>query len=384
MAEAVTKPSQDARSIVHVALGPRSYDILIGPGLLAAAGSEVARVMPGARALVVTDRNVARHHLTPLSEGLKAAGVAIETFITEAGESSKRFSVLEEVVDAILGARLERNDVVIALGGGVTGDLTGFAAGIARRGMAFVQIPTSLLAQVDSSVGGKTGINTKRGKNLVGVFHQPKLVLADTEVLDTLSERHFRAGYAEVAKYGLINDAPFFHWLERSWQAVFAGGPARQYAVTKSCQAKAAIVMRDETESGDRALLNLGHTFGHALEAATGYSDRLVHGEAISIGMVLAADYSVRIGLCGPGVSDAVRAHLRAVGLPVDPLEIPGQPIDSDALMELIAQDKKVARGRLTFILMRDIGAAFIAKDIPAADVRTFLSEKLAASNGSD
>ncbi|MGD9739119.1 MAG: 3-dehydroquinate synthase [Bauldia sp.] len=378
MAEAIAQTATGNTSVVHVELGSRSYDILIGPGLLATAGPEVARLMPKARALVVTDSNVARHHLAPLTDSLRSAGVQAETFVAEAGEASKRFAVLEAVVDAILEAKLERNDVVIALGGGVIGDLTGFAAGIARRGMAFIQVPTSLLAQVDSSVGGKTGINTRRGKNLVGVFHQPKLVLADTEVLDTLSERHFRAGYAEVAKYGLINDAPFFHWLERSWRDVFAGGTARQHAITVSCQAKATIVARDETETGDRALLNLGHTFGHALEAATGYSDRLVHGEAISIGMALAADYSARTGLCSPDVPAAVRDHFAAVGLPVDLAEIPGEPMQADALMELIAQDKKVARGQLTFILMRGIGQAFIARDVPTDDIRAFLVEKLA------
>jgi len=359
---------------VRVDLGDRSYDILIGQNLIAEAGRLIAGVMPKARTLVVTDRNVAAHHLEPLLASLRTAGIPAESTVIEPGEASKSFSALERVVDAILGAKLERNDVVLALGGGVIGDLTGFAAGIARRGMAFIQIPTSLLAHVDSSVGGKTGINTARGKNLVGVFHQPRLVIADTAVLDTLSARHFRAGYAEVAKYGLIDDAAFFGWLEGSWRDVFAGGDARQRAIATSCRAKAAIVRRDEKETGDRALLNLGHTFGHALEAATGYSDRLVHGEAIAIGMVMAADYSARAGLCGSDVGDRVRGHFTAVGLPTTLAHIPGDPLPTELLMELIAQDKKVSRGALTFILMRGIGGAFIAKDVPADDIAAFIA----------
>lgn len=380
MAETAVAGTTAGHGLVRVELADRSYDILIGAGLIASAGAEIARRLPGARALVVSDTNVAAFHMEPLLASLASAGVDATGFTVEPGEGSKSFAAFERVVDAILAAKLERNDVVIALGGGVIGDLTGFASGVARRGMPFVQVPTSLLAQVDSSVGGKTGINSPRGKNLVGVFHQPRLVLADTEVLDTLSPRHFRAGYAEVAKYGLINDAPFFDWLRRSWRDVFAGGgEARQRAIAVSCQAKASIVARDELETGDRALLNLGHTFGHALEAATGYSDRLVHGEAIAIGMVLAADYSARSGLCSPATAEAVRAHFAEVGLPVTMQEIPGEGMRADAMLELIAQDKKVARGRLTFILMRGIGEAFIARDIPADDIRAFLREKLAA-----
>ncbi|EBU7498135.1 3-dehydroquinate synthase, partial [Salmonella enterica subsp. enterica serovar Typhi] len=286
---------------------------------------------------------------------------------------------LQTLVDAILAARLERGDVVIALGGGVIGDLTGFAAGIVRRGMNFIQAPTSLLAQVDSSVGGKTGINTARGKNLVGVFHQPKLVLADTGALDTLSPREFRAGYAEVAKYGLIDQPDFFAWLEANWQAVFAGGPERVRAIAVSCQAKADVVARDEFETGDRALLNLGHTFGHALEAATAYdSARLVHGEGVAIGMALAHRFSARLNLASPDDAARVEAHLRAVGLPTRIQDIPGALPDAGQLFQFITQDKKVTRGALTFILTHGVGQSFIAKDVPASEVVGFLENMLA------
>jgi 3-dehydroquinate synthase len=361
---------------VRVELGPRSYDILIGPNLIGRAGDEIARKLPGARAVIVTDRNVAALYLEALSATLSTAGIESVSHIVEPGESSKSFPVLEDVVDAILAARLERGDVVIALGGGVVGDLAGFASGIARRGMNLVQVPTSLLAQVDSSVGGKTGINTPRGKNLVGVFFQPKLVLADTSVLDTLTERHFRAGYAEVAKYGLLGGAPFFRWLDQNWREIFAGGQARRRAIATSCAAKAAVVATDETEAGSRALLNLGHTFGHALEAATGYSDRLIHGEAISIGMVLAARYSAETNLCPTEVPAKVQEHFSSVGLPTELRQVPGAKIPSAQLMELIGQDKKVSRGRLTFILMRGIGEAFIANDVDPASVSEFIERQ--------
>jgi 3-dehydroquinate synthase len=282
------------------------------------------------------------------------------------------------VTNAVLAARLERGDAVVAFGGGVVGDLSGFVAGIVRRGMNFVQMPTSLLAQVDSSVGGKTGINTQFGKNLVGVFYQPQLVLADTEVLDTLSEREFRAGYAEVAKYGLIDRPDFFAWLEKNWGEVFAGGAARTQAIAESCRSKAAVVARDERENGDRALLNLGHTFGHALETATGYdSSRMVHGEGVAIGMALAHRFSVKMNLCGVEAAERVEAHLKAVGLPTSLHEVPGGLPDAEKLMDYIAQDKKVARGALTFILTHGIGQSFIAKDVPPAAVLEFLKERL-------
>ena len=359
---------------VEVGLGERAYDILIGAGLLAHAGEEIARRLPGARAAVVTDENVAAAHLDALKAGLEAGGIAAAAVMTlPAGEKTKSFSHLQDVVDGVLAARLERRDVVIALGGGVISDLAGFAAGIVRRGMHFVQVPTSLLAQVDSSVGGKTGINSRHGKNLIGAFHQPVLVLADTDALDTLPLREFRAGYAEVAKYGLIDNAPFFEWLERKWREVFAGGPARIEAIATSCASKADVVARDEFETGDRALLNLGHTFGHALEAGAGFSQRLLHGEAVAVGMAQAFRFSVSQGLCAGQDAERVAAHLRAVGLPTRIADIPGELPDTDGLMNLIAQDKKVSRGALTFILARGIGQSFIARDVDPAAVRAFL-----------
>ena len=374
----MTSTGNIANETVHVSLGDRSYDILIGSGLIARAGQEIASRLPGIRAAVVTDENLAKLHLPVLLSALEAAGITATPVVVAAGEKSKGFATLESVTNDILKARLERGDAVIAFGGGVIGDLAGFVAGIVRRGMNFIQIPTSLLAQVDSSVGGKTGINTAYGKNLVGVFNQPQLVLADTDILDTLSKREFAAGYAEVAKYGLIDQPEFFAWLENNWQDVFAGGAARQQAIATSCRAKAAVVARDERETGDRALLNLGHTFGHALETATNYdSSRLVHGEAVAIGMVLAHQFSARLGLISEDVAIRVEKHLKAVGLPVSMKEIAGLP-SADVLMSYIAQDKKVSRGSLTFILTRGLGQSFIAKDVNAADVQAFLEDKLA------
>lgn len=361
---------------VSVGLGARAYDILIGPGLIVRAGAEIAARLPGTRAAVITDDNVASAHLPVLQESLGAVGIDSVTVQVRPGERSKSFETLQEAVDAILAARLERRDTIIALGGGVVGDLAGFVASIVRRGMNFVQVPTSLLAQVDSSVGGKTGINTAHGKNLVGAFHQPRLVLADTAALDTLPEREFRAGYAEVVKYGLINQPDFFAWLEQNWREVFSGGSARIEAIARSCRAKAETVERDERETGERALLNLGHTFGHALEAATGYDGaRLVHGEGVAIGMALAHRFSARMNLASPDDAARVESHLRAVGLPTSPKDIAGDLPGADALLSYIAQDKKVSRGALTFILTRGIGQAFIAKDVPASEVHAFLKE---------
>ncbi len=368
-----------AATVVTVDLGPRSYDILIGRGILDRIGAELATRMPGRRVAVVTDANVARYHLNALNASLTAAGVDSTTITVEPGEKSKSFETLEAVVDGILGARIERSDLVVAFGGGVVGDLAGFAASVARRGVRVVQVPTTLLAQVNSSVGGKTGINTGRGKNLVGAFHQPSLVLADAGVLDSLNPRIFNAGYAEVVKYGLLGDAGFFAWLEENWRAVVAGWPERDEAIAVACRSKAAIVAADEHEkSGARALLNLGHTFGHALEAATGYSDRLLHGEGVSIGMVLAFAFSAKRGLCAQEDSSRVAAHLAAVGLPTRMSEIPGEPMVADRLMEAIAQDKKVSRGQLTFILLNGIGSAFVAHDVPPDEVAAFLKEQLA------
>ena len=363
---------------VTVDLGPRSYDILIGRGLIAAAGREIHSRLPGVRAAVVTDETVANLHLPALAKSLNAAGIANSAITIPPGEVSKNFDRLTAVVDGILAAKLERNDIVIALGGGVVGDLAGFAASITRRGMRVVQIPTTLLAQVDSSVGGKTGINTRRGKNLVGTFHQPSLVIADSGILDTLPPRVFNAGYAEVAKAGLIGDAAFFAWLESNWQAMAAGWDERDEAVAVACRFKAATVAADERDEGVRALLNLGHTFGHALEAATGYSDRLFHGEAVAIGMVLAHQLSERRGLAPAADTARVVKHLKAVGLPTAITDIPGPRPTVEGLIETIAQDKKVSRGRLTFILTRGIGKAFVANDVPRAEVVEFLAEKVA------
>ncbi|ULR44442.1 3-dehydroquinate synthase [Rhizobium sp. K102] len=369
--------SAPAVQTVHVPLGERAYDILIGPGLIARAGAEIASRLKGRKAAVITDENVAPLYLEALVASLADAGIVSAAVVLPAGEKTKSFEHLMTACDKVLEARVERNDCVIALGGGVIGDLSGFAAGIVRRGVRFVQVPTSLLSQVDSSVGGKTGINSRHGKNLIGVFHQPDLVLADTDVLNSLSEREFRAGYAEVAKYGLIDKPDFFAWLEANWKAVFAGGAARIAAIATSCQAKADVVVADERENGQRALLNLGHTFGHALEAATAYdSRRLVHGEGVSIGMVLAHEFSARMNLASPDDARRVERHLQAVGLPIRMSDIPGELPPAEVLMDAIAQDKKVKGGKLTFILTRGIGQSFVADDVPASEVISFLREK--------
>jgi 3-dehydroquinate synthase len=367
---------------VDVALGDRAYDIVIGRDVLASLGKRIAALRPGARTAIVTDRTVARHWLAKTEASLTEAGIATSHVIVEEGEGSKSYGVLEKASEALIAAKIERNDLVVALGGGVVGDLAGFAAAILRRGVDFVQVPTSLLAQVDSSVGGKTGINSPQGKNLIGAFHQPVLVVADTAVLDTLSPRQFRAGYAEVAKYGLLGDEAFFTWLENNHAGIFSGGGAREHAIATSCRAKAAIVARDERENGERALLNLGHTFGHALEAATGFSDRLFHGEGVSVGMVLAAQLSAQLGMIADDDAVRIKRHLADVGLPTALQEIAGFAqeglADADALMALMAQDKKVKRGRLTFILLQAIGRAVIAPDVEPSLVRDFLKAKLA------
>jgi 3-dehydroquinate synthase len=366
--------------VVDVSLGARSYDIVIGRQQIAALGARIAKLRPGGVKLaIVTDENVARIHLDAAVAAVSDVALQVSTTVLPPGEATKSFDHLARLCDDLVLHRIERNDLIVALGGGVIGDLAGFAAAIVRRGLGYVQVPTTLLAQVDSSVGGKTAIDSPHGKNLIGAFHQPVLVVADTALLDTLPPREFRAGYAEVAKYGLLGDAAFFAWLEANWRDVFAGGVAREHAIAVSCRAKAAIVERDEHETGDRMLLNLGHTFGHALEAAAGFSDRLLHGEAIAIGMALAFDFSARRGLLP--VSEAERAvrHLAAVGLPTQVQAIPGGWPDVDAMMNLIAQDKKVKRGTLTFILARGIGAAFVEHDVDAAEVRAFLAEKISA-----
>jgi 3-dehydroquinate synthase len=368
---------------VRVALDARGYDIVIGRGLIASLGARVEALRPRARIFIVTDENVELHHLDAVESALAESAVAYSRLIVPAGEGSKSFAVFENVCEAIVAARIERGDLVVALGGGVIGDLAGFAAATVRRGLDYVQVPTTLLAQVDSSVGGKTAINSVHGKNLIGAFHQPILVVADTALLDTLPPRQFRAGYAEVAKYGLLGDAAFFAWLEANWRDVFAGGGnsanlAREHAIAVSCRAKAAIVARDERETGERALLNLGHTFGHALEAACGFSDRLLHGEAVAAGTALAFGFSARLGLIAAAEAERAIRHLAEVGLPTRPKDIAGGLPDADALMALMAQDKKVKRGMLTFILVRGIGSAFVEHGVDPAQVRAFLSEKLA------
>jgi len=364
-----------AERTVHVPLGDRAYDIVIGDALLDTAGARLKAKFPGRRFGIVTDTEVAREQLPRLIRSLDAAGIGHVEIVMPNGEATKSFARLGEVVDGLLAARLERGDLVIALGGGVIGDLAGFAAAVTRRGMDFVQMPTSLLAQVDSSVGGKTGINSPHGKNLIGAFHQPKLVLADLAALETLPPREFAAGYAEVVKYGLIDDAPFFEWLEANRQEIFDGGPARAEAVAHACENKTRFVLADEKETGVRALLNLGHTFGHALEKATGYSARLLHGEGVSIGMVLAHGFSAKLGLANSQDTVRVAAHLQAAGLPTRLADIPGELPLTTVLMDAIAQDKKVVRGSLTFILTRGIGETFIERNVDPTAVAAFIDE---------
>lgn len=365
---------------VDVELGARSYRVEIGPGLIAQAGARIAPLLSRPRVGIVTEGTVAAHHLEPLKAALAAEGITAEALVVEAGEATKSWAGLTQTVEWMLDQRFERGDIVLALGGGVIGDLAGFAAAIFRRGIRFVQLPTSLLAQVDSSVGGKTGINTRHGKNLVGAFHQPALVLADVGLLETLEPRDFLSGYGEVVKYGLLGDADFFAWLEENGPAVAGGDTeARIESVRRSVQMKADIVARDETEAGDRALLNLGHTFCHALEAATGYSSRLLHGEGVAIGCALAFELSARLGLCAQEEPSRVRAHLRAMGMKTDLADIPGELPGAGALLDLMGQDKKVVAGQLRFILARGIGEAFVTSDVPRDAVMALLEDALAA-----
>jgi 3-dehydroquinate synthase len=369
---------------VPVELAERRYEVLIGPGLLHEAAALIGDRLGAVRCGIVTDRNVAARHLAPLEASLKEAGRHAGTIVLEPGEATKNMGQLAEVADALLAMGLERSDIVIALGGGVIGDLAGFAASVIRRGVRYVQIPTSLLAQVDSSVGGKTAVNSRLGKNLIGAFHQPSLVLADTDVLSTLPVRELRAGYAEVAKYGLLGDRPFYDWLEAHNSSLFGIDVSiLAEAVRRSVSAKAAIVARDETETGDRMLLNLGHTFGHALEAWAGYSSRLLHGEAVAIGMAQAFRFSEELGLAPVGTADAVARHLSGVGLPTRVADIPGPEKPTAAeLIALMGQDKKVRQGRLTFILVRGIGEAFITRDVAKERLVTFMEKEVSASAG--
>ena len=367
-------PAASDVTTVAVPLGDRSYEVRVGGGLIGAAASAVRPLLRRRRVLVLTEARVAALWLGALQAGLD--GIDAPAKVLPPGEATKSWDGLSAAMDWLLDQRPERGDVVVALGGGVIGDLAGFAAATLLRGVRFVQVPTSLLAQVDSSVGGKTGINAPQGKNLIGAFHQPSLVLCDTDVLRSLPARDLRAGYGEVVKYGLLGDADFFERLEAGLaDALLAGDPAaRCRAVAHSVRMKADIVARDETEAGDRALLNLGHTFGHALEAATGYDGaRLLHGEGVAIGCALAFDLSARLGLCSQEVPSRLRAHLRAVGLPHDLSQVPGALPDEAALLALMAQDKKVRDGKLRFVLARGIGSAFVADDVPEDAVRAVL-----------
>ena len=359
------RPGQ-ARETVRVELGPRSYDVLVGSDLLPGAGALLAPLLPGRSAVVVTDSVVAEIYLDSTLDALKEADFACSHVIVDAGEHSKDMSTLGGVLDDILGRGIERSTALVALGGGVVGDLTGFAASVLLRGVPFVQIPTTLLAQVDSGVGGKTGVNSTHGKNLIGTFYQPRLVLADVATLGTLPARELRAGYAEIVKYGLIDDPEFFAWLERNGAALLKGDrDLMRTAVAHSCRAKARIVAADERESGTRALLNLGHTFAHALEAETGYDGSLLHGEAVAYGIVLAHRLSAALGHCGADDAARVTAHFRAIGLPSEAAALPAIRWDPPALIERMRRDKKVQDGRMTFVLTRGIGRAFLSQDVP-------------------
>jgi 3-dehydroquinate synthase len=374
----------DDTAVVRVDLGNRAYDIHVGAGLLPRAGALIRPLLKQPRVFIVTDSNVAPLYLAPFTKVLENAGIRSDHIVVPAGEGSKDIDSLATVLNAMLAAKCERSTMIVALGGGVIGDLTGFAASILLRGVDFIQVPTTLLAQVDSSVGGKTGINMPSGKNLVGTFHQPRLVLADTDVLKSLPRRELLAGYAEVAKYGLIDDLPFWEWLEANGAETVAGSAAapallRQCVVT-SCNAKARIVAADERESGVRALLNLGHTFGHAFETETGYGDALLHGESVALGMVMAFDLSARLGLAPAADAARVRTHLQRIGLPVKPPRtgVHGA-ITVPRLIEHMGQDKKVKDGAITFILARGIGKAFITADVPRGDVEAVLAAALAS-----
>ena len=361
-------------SVVPVALGERAYEVRVGSGLIARAGAEIAPLLARPRVAVLTDETVAGLHLDGLRRGLGEAGIEAVSLALPPGEATKGWDGLRRAVEWLLDERVERRDVVVALGGGVVGDLAGFAAAVLRRGVRLVQVPTTLLAQVDSSVGGKTGINTRHGKNLVGAFHQPSLVLCDVDALETLPRRDLLAGYGEVAKYGLLGDAAFFAWLEENGPSLAEGdAELRAEAVRRSCAMKAGVVVRDEREGGERMLLNLGHTFAHAFEAAAGYSDRLLHGEAVAVGCAMAFDLSARLGHCPQEAPSRVRAHLAAMGMRRDlaGLDLPGP----EALMALMSQDKKVEAGSLRFVLARDVGEAFVTSDVPPSEVIATLSD---------
>lgn len=378
---AETSPLNDAgndHDTVSLDLGNRSYDIHMGSGVIDRAGELIAPLLRARRTIVISDQNVAHHWLVPLIRSLEGAGIEASSIILEPGEQTKSFAQLESLTTELLGRRIERSTIIIALGGGVIGDLVGFTAAVTLRGIDFIQIPTSLLAQVDSSVGGKTGINSPHGKNLVGAFHQPRMVLADTDTLGTLPPRELRAGYAEVVKYGLIGDKGFFQWLESNGDRVLSGdSQAQRHAIGVSCRAKAAVVAEDEREHGMRALLNFGHTFGHALEAETGYSSRLLHGEGVAIGSVLALRLSERMGLCPEGAAKRLCVHLETMGLPHDLSSIADPTWTAERLLDHMGLDKKVTDGKLTFILARAIGDGMVTSDVDEGDVLAVLRAAL-------
>jgi 3-dehydroquinate synthase len=361
---------------LRVELGDRAYEILVGPRLIERAGREIQPLLRRRQVVIISDETVARYCLPQLRDSLSEAGIAHHTVLLPPGEETKDLHHFGRLAEEVLAFGIERGSMLVALGGGVVGDVAGFAAATLLRGIDFVQIPTTLLAQVDSSVGGKTGINTRIGKNLIGAFYQPRLVLADTDTLSTLPHRELLAGYAEIAKYGLIRDAEFFAWLETEGRAVceLASAPLRR-AVMTSCAMKADIVAVDEREEGDRALLNFGHTFGHALETETGFSARLLHGEAVGLGMILAFDFAARMGLAAPEESRRVRRHLNEMGLPTQLSTIGLAGISADRLIAHMSKDKKVRDGRITLILPRLIGEAFVMKDAPVDELRDFLDD---------
>ena len=363
---------------LRVDLGGRAYDIVVGAGVLQTAGKEIAALKRANRTFIVADDHTARLHMSALTRSLTEAGLAHVAAVLPPGEASKSFGVLEQLVSQMLDAKVERGDLVIALGGGVIGDLAGFAAGITKRGLDYVQVPTTLLAQVDSSVGGKTAIDMPQGKNLVGLFHQPCLVLSDTTVLDTLPEREMRAGYAEVLKYGLIGDEAFAAWAGDNAHAILAkAGPERTKAIVTSCRMKARVVEADEREAGQRALLNLGHTFAHAIEACAGYSGKVLHGEAVAFGCVLAFELSEQLKLCPAGEAARVRGWFANAGLATSFAELPELGASDDDLIEIMKQDKKASGGKLVFVLARGVGQAFVANDVDPGAVKTLLSQAL-------
>ena len=373
--------SVETSETVTVGLDGRGYDIVIGDGLLGSSGWRIRPLLARPRTITVTDENVARHHLTTLEDSLREADIDNTSIILPAGEQTKDWDHLKDLVDKLLDLGIERSTTLIALGGGVIGDITGFAASMVLRGVPFIQMPTTLLAQVDSSVGGKTGINATRGKNLIGSFYQPIMVLIDTLTLETLPKRQVLAGYGEVVKYGLIADRPFFDWLEANGASLRDGDrTARRHAVAVSCRAKADIVAEDEREAGRRGLLNFGHTFAHAFEAETGFGDRLLHGEAVAIGMAMAFDASARLGHCSADCAAEARTHMRAIGLPVDLKGLADGSWTAQALYDHMKRDKKVQNGTPTFILVNAVGHAFTSRNVDEAAVLSLLDDALKAS----